>query len=488
MKHYVFWFLVLVSQGILLGQTPEHVVFAGKISHQHPNAADSTIELIVLSLPGSFSFSVPIDEQGRFSQAFSSPTPSEFLICYHDVVLSIPFQPGDSLFFEIEARPETPEDYIENVAVRGKGYENATIALAFRKRMWEERPAQEPFKGKYSLNPTAFLAYADSIRAADYAVAKQLIDTYDPSPIMRIWLTQQSLMGYFTLMNWYPEYTKATPPLPERFDTFYKELLPDTWTSSSWVNTDFWDSYAASFSRKNVIGPIYNLHPNGLPFDQLDSLYFQEWASLYKETPDFLTQACLSRYVVGRLNMMDLNPIEVHGEFIEARLGASPFWPRIQDEIDKVEQALAEESALEAPVIYSVESVAGKDLLDTLIAHHPGQVIYLDIWATWCGPCRAQFPFSTQLHEDLQDEPIAFVYLCMESDSAQYLPLIKQYNLSGSHYFLTQAQGDAFDKVRNLNGFPQYLIIDKEGKIVEYRAESPDSDTIKQTLLSHSSK
>nr|WP_262496597.1 thioredoxin-like domain-containing protein [Nonlabens ulvanivorans] len=100
------------------------------------------------------------------------------------------------------------------------------------------------------------------------------------------------------------------------------------------------------------------------------------------------------------------------------------------------------------------------------MANANGKVIYIDNWATWCGPCKSEFKnASPALHEKFKDD-VEFVYLCHQSKETGYLPSISKFKIAGKHYFLKEDQSRPIFKQINLEGFPTYTIINKNGDIV----------------------
>ncbi|PPK93672.1 thiol-disulfide isomerase/thioredoxin [Nonlabens xylanidelens] len=104
--------------------------------------------------------------------------------------------------------------------------------------------------------------------------------------------------------------------------------------------------------------------------------------------------------------------------------------------------------------------------IDEIVANADGKVIYIDNWATWCAPCKAEFKeASPALHEKFKED-VEFIYLCHASKEATYLPSIEEYNIKGKHYFLTDQQASIVQQQLNLIGFPTYTIYDKKGNQV----------------------
>jgi len=112
-----------------------------------------------------------------------------------------------------------------------------------------------------------------------------------------------------------------------------------------------------------------------------------------------------------------------------------------------------------------------------------GKVLYIDIWGTWCGGCLNSFPYSNKLYEELQDKNIEFVYLCVHSDESDWQKVIRDYNLKGKHYLLTEDQKAVLSEKFNCYGVPRYIIIDKGGTIVDDVAKNPYSGALKDELL-----
>jgi thiol-disulfide isomerase/thioredoxin len=106
---------------------------------------------------------------------------------------------------------------------------------------------------------------------------------------------------------------------------------------------------------------------------------------------------------------------------------------------------------------------------------HKNKIIYIDLWGTWCKACIMQFHFSNELHERLKNKPIEFVYLCCKSKKDKWQDGIEKYKLQGTHYLLTQDQYSVFSSEFNFTGLPRYMIIDKNGNIVNDNAQGPNN-------------
>ena len=119
------------------------------------------------------------------------------------------------------------------------------------------------------------------------------------------------------------------------------------------------------------------------------------------------------------------------------------------------------------------EQVNKDSFLLSIINEHKGNVIYIDFWATWCGPCLAEMQIFNKLHEKYKGKNISFVYLCSRSSRKMWESTIAEKKLSGHHYFLNNKQFELISPSFGIVSFPHHAIIDNKGKIVKKKAESP---------------
>lgn len=128
-----------------------------------------------------------------------------------------------------------------------------------------------------------------------------------------------------------------------------------------------------------------------------------------------------------------------------------------------------------------------------LITNFPGKPIFIDCWATWCGPCIGDFQYNEPLKEFLKKNNIEIVYIAFEKNPEieKWKAFILKYNLAGHHIMLNDSIKN--DLVKNLgideSGFaiPRYFLINKTGQIVLKDALRPRDeekllDQIRTTL------
>jgi thiol-disulfide isomerase/thioredoxin len=121
---------------------------------------------------------------------------------------------------------------------------------------------------------------------------------------------------------------------------------------------------------------------------------------------------------------------------------------------------------------------------DSLISSYKGRVVYIDFWASWCSPCLAEMPTSKKMREQFLDKKIAFIYISTDqkySDWIDIIPkaLLKNYNNS---YLLMNSETSSLKKVFNLSSLPKYIIVNKEGKVVNTNAPRPNDPSLNLLL------
>ncbi|MDH8701702.1 thiol-disulfide isomerase/thioredoxin [Dysgonomonadaceae bacterium PH5-43] len=110
--------------------------------------------------------------------------------------------------------------------------------------------------------------------------------------------------------------------------------------------------------------------------------------------------------------------------------------------------------------------------LADMFNEYKGKYIYLDFWASWCGPCRSLMPKSHELKAKYKDD-VRFVYVSIDKDAPAWKMAVKQENLSPEDSYLISDKSE-FIKNKQVKTIPRYMIIDREGKIINDNAFRPD--------------
>lgn len=109
-----------------------------------------------------------------------------------------------------------------------------------------------------------------------------------------------------------------------------------------------------------------------------------------------------------------------------------------------------------------------------------GKITVIEIWASWCSDCVKAMPKVKEMQAN--NPKVDYVFISMDKGYDKWLNGIKKHELKGKHFWVADGMKGEFGKSIDLDWIPRYIILDKNGKIITYRAIETDFDQINATL------
>lgn len=122
------------------------------------------------------------------------------------------------------------------------------------------------------------------------------------------------------------------------------------------------------------------------------------------------------------------------------------------------------------------KQVAFKNILKS----HIGKPIVIEIWASWCGDCVKAMPKIKELQSN--NTNVDYIFISMDKTGDKWKEGITKYGIVGDHYMANDQMKGVFGKAIDLDWIPRYIVLDKTGKIVIYRAVETDFEKINTEL------
>lgn len=113
-----------------------------------------------------------------------------------------------------------------------------------------------------------------------------------------------------------------------------------------------------------------------------------------------------------------------------------------------------------------------------------GKYVYIDVWATWCAPCRAEIPFLQKIEEKYHGKNIEFVSISIDTDKdhEKWQKFVNDKNLGGIQLFADKNWSSDFIKAFGINSIPRFLLIGPDGNVVNANADRPSSSELDKVL------
>lgn len=120
----------------------------------------------------------------------------------------------------------------------------------------------------------------------------------------------------------------------------------------------------------------------------------------------------------------------------------------------------------------------------TKLEDFKGKYVYVDVWATWCGPCRKEIPHLKMVEEKYHGKKIEFVSISVDQakDHEKWKKMVGDQSLGGVQLFADKDWSSAFVQAYGINSIPRFILIGPDGKIVDADAKRPSDPGLQAQL------
>jgi thiol-disulfide isomerase/thioredoxin len=162
---------------------------------------------------------------------------------------------------------------------------------------------------------------------------------------------------------------------------------------------------------------------------------------------------------------------------------------KMNDKYTALQQSIQKRDITKSASLKSSDEVAnmsdGEQILRKLTEPYRGHLVLLDIWGTWCGPCKLALSHSQEEYERLKDYNLVYLYLANHSTDEAWKNVIKEYNVVGEnifHYNLPIDQQSAIERFLGVHAWPHYRLINRDGTVLDVNADPRDLESLAKLL------
>ena len=129
----------------------------------------------------------------------------------------------------------------------------------------------------------------------------------------------------------------------------------------------------------------------------------------------------------------------------------------------------------ESYIDFTYENTAGEVVS---LSSFKGSLVYVDVWATWCGPCKAEIPYLKTLEQDYHEQNIVFLSVSVDTNKDQWLEMVEQEALGG-----VQLWADGWSQITKdyaIFGIPRFMLFSEDGKVISNDAPRPSNEETRE--------
>ncbi|GGZ69141.1 TlpA family protein disulfide reductase [Algibacter mikhailovii] len=445
MKKVVLILMAMVFIACKKEASVDYAIIAGKITNKPIG------EVTINSLDRSFTKPLLFSKDGTFKDTLNIDTNTYVLYDGTNPVF-IHLEPGNQLDITYDA-----QDFSNSLVISGKGSEVSNYLILKRKN---EQDAFGNSADIYTLNEGDFKAKINDLKKTNIDLlenTKGLSDDYivkEKRDLHYFYLTR--LIDYEEAHKYFTRNEAFSVS-----DDFLNEINDFDYSNE--------EDYKFSSNYKRIVSDYFTKQSIELTKNEAiekDLAFVKSVSTLDNEV---IKNGLLFNF--ANFNMSYSKDIDA---FYNAFLASSTDEANNEIVTEKYTKLTAVAKGRPSPKFVDYENIkGGTTSLDDL----KGKYVYIDVWATWCGPCRAEIPSLKAIEEQYHGKNIEFVSISIDkaADHDKWESMVVNEVLGGVQLFADNDWNSSFVKDYQINGIPRFILIDSDGNIMDSNAPRPSS-------------
>ncbi|MFY0627908.1 MAG: TlpA family protein disulfide reductase [Reichenbachiella sp.] len=442
----IYLLAALITLGCQSKSSVDYVLFSGQI--ENPAGSELKIE------NSNFSQTIPIREDGSFSDTLRIA--EGYYTFRHRERTALYIKPGDDIHMTINI-----EAFDETAAYSGQGGANCNFLS--QKYMIEETLIGD-YEVFFAQNEDAILSQLESMEIAKIGLMESMDDLSEEfKSNERKGIYYEKLV----LLNRYKE-THARFSKLDEYVPSQKIMEP-----LSGINYDNLNDYKKFGAYRNLVNGFYINY-------QLITQNPETVLSTLDEISK-LESDQIKNDLLGTISRFGMSPSFVKMDEVYASIMKISTDEALKKEVTLTYEKLKNLVAGKPAPKFTYQDTEGNSVgLENLL----GKTIYIDVWATWCGPCIREIPALKKLEEDYAVRNIHFLSVSIDrqEDYDKWKKMILEKELGGMQLFADLDWQSSIIKDYGIKGIPRFMLIDADGNIINVDAPRPSSEEIRRVL------
>ncbi|MEL0456321.1 TlpA disulfide reductase family protein [Flavobacteriaceae bacterium SZ-1-7] len=429
-----------------------YAIISGKISNKTPN------ELSINSYDQSFKEVLAVSPDGTFSDTLSTKRSNYVLFDGKNPVF-LYVEPGFNLNINYNA-----QDFPNTLNITGNGAEISNYLSEKRK---EEQELLGNLRTIYALDEAEYLDKLNSFKAKQESLlhnAKNIPENFIKKEERNIHYNYLRMLGVYEMAH----IQLAQDANFRVSEDFLKELNDIDYSNE--------EDFEFSHHYKALVSEYYKKRADNL--SKTESMPFD--LALLKTLGEIPNKAIKNGLLFDFANF-NLVKSENVKEFYKLYTEYSTDDENNKLIADKYKKLTAIEIGKVSPKFVNYKNhKGGTTSLDDL----KGKYVYIDVWATWCGPCVREIPALKKVEAQYHDKNIEFVSISIDkaSDFTKWQNMVTDRELQGIQLFADNDWNSSFVKDYGINGIPRFILLDPNGNIVNPDAPRPSDPNLVKVL------